>query len=257
MSRSSAVFGLPHAVLVVDDEDVVRKVCTMALEQRGLPVIHAARAEDALVQLQANAFGCALLDKNLPGQDGIELLKHIRQQQPFCACIMMTAFASVDSAIQALRLGATDYLTKPFASTELIAEKVELAIKHAQSSYERDTFAKKIREFEAELGQQRETVDAQKTEIALFNDILEYRLHLATEDLQNRCKALEKRLNDDENAQLFPAIAEHVTELRALAKRSIEQLSDRFPAAEARGVLFRILRQLTALEDLLGSRRSR
>jgi len=78
----------PSKVLVVDDESVILQLLTTALNAEDLPVRTVLTAEQAEQALAAERFGCLLVDKNLPGMDGIELLRRTRKLQPHCACLV-------------------------------------------------------------------------------------------------------------------------------------------------------------------------
>ena len=73
-------------------------------------------------------FSCALIDKNLPDGSGLDLIRLIRQRQPDCTCLVMTAYPNADSILEALKLGAVDYLEKPFPHVTIIQEKVKAAV---------------------------------------------------------------------------------------------------------------------------------
>jgi signal transduction histidine kinase len=81
-------------------------------------------------------FSCAIIDKNLPGESGIEFLKWLRQAQPECNAIIVTAYGNMDSAIEALRLGAFDYHLKPF-EVDTLAHRVKLALEQRRMRVER------------------------------------------------------------------------------------------------------------------------
>jgi FixJ family two-component response regulator len=174
----------PDTVLVVDDEAVVLEVLERVLPLQGLAVVSVGTAEQASELLKRQRFGCLLTDKNLPGKDGLSLIAEAREVQPHCARIVMTAYASTSSAVEALRLGATDYLEKPFPDVELMAEKVRLAIDHQRAEFDRVRFLERLREFEAELTRKEAEVTGQRTEIQMFNEILELRVQQATADLR-------------------------------------------------------------------------
>lgn len=97
---------LPRTVLVVDDEAGVRELLVRLLEKRQVPVKACANGEEALALLATERFGCLLTDKNLPGLSGVDLIRKVRAQQPFCDCLLMTGYASIDSVLESLRLGA-------------------------------------------------------------------------------------------------------------------------------------------------------
>ncbi len=103
------------AILVVDDEPVVRELLAHALKAPDRQIFLAEDAETALAQAARIAtLDMALVDKNLPGPSGLKLVRLLREKHPQAAYVIMTAYASVDSAVEALRLGLYDYITKPF-----------------------------------------------------------------------------------------------------------------------------------------------
>jgi DNA-binding NtrC family response regulator len=104
----------PMRILVVDDEKVVRDSLTQWLKEDGYEVQSAPDAKEALLLLKQSPWELALIDIKMPGMDGLELQHRIRDASPGTAVIIMTAFAAVDTAVQALKDGAFDYITKPF-----------------------------------------------------------------------------------------------------------------------------------------------
>ena len=106
-------------ILVVDDEFSVRDSLYNWFRKDGYEVTAAENATEALKALQDHAFDVALLDIKMPGMDGMELQEHIHRIDPRIAVIMITAFASVDTAVRALKQGAFDYVTKPIDPDEL------------------------------------------------------------------------------------------------------------------------------------------
>jgi DNA-binding NtrC family response regulator len=122
-SRPDQSAGAPRdsrgSILIVDDEFSVRDSLTNWFRKDGLRVAAAAGAPDALRELQAGEFDVALLDIKMPGTDGMELLPQMRAIDPNMAVIMITAYAAVETAVQALKLGAFDYVTKPIDPDEL------------------------------------------------------------------------------------------------------------------------------------------
>jgi two-component system, NtrC family, response regulator PilR len=106
-------------ILVVDDERSVREVLAIALRQEGYDVTLADSGEAALEALDAAAFDLVLTDLRMRRVDGLAVLRAVRERAPSAAVIMLTAFASTDSAVEAMKLGAYDYVTKPFKLDEL------------------------------------------------------------------------------------------------------------------------------------------
>jgi DNA-binding NtrC family response regulator len=109
----------PVAILVVDDEASIRDSLTSWFEEDGFNVDSAADAREALAKLDAGRFDIVLLDIKMPGMDGMQLLRRIRADLPDVVVIMITAYASVETAVQALKDGAFDYVTKPFDPDDL------------------------------------------------------------------------------------------------------------------------------------------
>lgn len=117
------------AVLLVDDARVVLRVVERALSAVGFTLSVAENAERALRLLDEEEFACALIDRNLVGADGLELIKQIRARQPRCACVVMTAYPSLGSAVDALRMGVVDYIQKPSPDFDVIADRVQNAVR--------------------------------------------------------------------------------------------------------------------------------
>jgi DNA-binding NtrC family response regulator len=105
--------------LIVDDEYSVRDSLFSWFRKDGFEVTAAESAAEALKILQDHQFDVALLDIKMPGMDGMQLQERIHKIDPEIAVIMITAFASVDTAVRALKQGAFDYVTKPIDPDEL------------------------------------------------------------------------------------------------------------------------------------------
>ena len=116
------------SILVVDDEVIVLDVLTVALKKAGFTVFTAASLYEANELVEAQRFACALIDKNLPDGSGLELIRTIRAKNSDCTCLVMTAYPNADSILEALKLGAIDYLEKPFPHVSIIQEKVKAAV---------------------------------------------------------------------------------------------------------------------------------
>ncbi|MEE8164633.1 MAG: sigma-54 dependent transcriptional regulator, partial [Myxococcota bacterium] len=101
-------------VLVVDDDKAMREMLAALLEDAGHVAEQAANADEAIERLRDEDFDAVLSDIRMPGQSGIEMLGEIRDLRPETPVILMTAFGSIDSAVEAMQAGAFDYVTKPF-----------------------------------------------------------------------------------------------------------------------------------------------
>ena len=106
-------------ILVADDEKSIRLTVSQALSSQGYEVTTAVDGNTALEQLQSSSPDLLLLDIQMPGMDGIEVLQKAMTQQPSLKVVMVSAHGSVDNAVDAMKLGAVDYLQKPFTPTEL------------------------------------------------------------------------------------------------------------------------------------------
>jgi len=101
-------------LLVVDDEPGILRLIDRFARKIGFEVVLAGNGEEALVKLQAEKAVAALVDLRMPDVDGLEVLRRIRAADPSCQVILMTGHASIDTAIEAIKHGAMDYLSKPF-----------------------------------------------------------------------------------------------------------------------------------------------
>lgn len=110
----------PPRVLVIDDEPGMREGCRRALAAAGYQVGTAADGEEAWRLVQAGGWDLALVDIRMPGIGGIELLERIQRFDPDIVCIVISGFATLDTAMQAARRGAYDILAKPFTSDDLL-----------------------------------------------------------------------------------------------------------------------------------------
>ncbi|MEW6060963.1 MAG: response regulator transcription factor [Bacteroidota bacterium] len=108
-------------VLIIEDEKKVAKALKEGLEHENIDTQTAFNGEEGFFQLNSQKFDLVILDLNLPGRDGIEILKTIRQKGVTTSVLILTARDSVESKVEGLETGADDYLVKPFAFPELLA----------------------------------------------------------------------------------------------------------------------------------------
>jgi len=106
-------------LLIVDDEKNIRLTLARALEIENLEVETAAYAEEALFKLGQGEYALLLVDIELPGMDGMTLLQQIRQKHPSTPVMIITAYGSAESIAEAMKLGAVDYVQKPFSPKEI------------------------------------------------------------------------------------------------------------------------------------------
>ncbi|GAB6144832.1 response regulator [Desulfocicer niacini] len=118
-------------LLLVDDEERYLKTTRRLMEKKGYSVSVATSGQEALETLKKQTIHVVILDVKMPGMDGNETLKVIKQLYPLVEVVMLTGHATVDSAIDGLKSGATDYLMKP-ADIDDIIEKAEEAYEKRQ-----------------------------------------------------------------------------------------------------------------------------
>jgi DNA-binding NtrC family response regulator len=128
--------------IIVVDDDLAFRVATLALlEDHGYDVTTVAEGEEAKQKLAEQQFDLLLSDLVMPGINGIELLQHVKSSQPGVPVIMVTGFASIGTAVEAMRLGALDYVTKPCDNDELL-----IKIQRALDERQKDRELKELRE---------------------------------------------------------------------------------------------------------------
>src|SRR4029450_4516243 len=101
-------------ILVVDDEEIMREILEALLTREGYQVRLASSGEEGLELARTQTFDAAIVDVMMPGLDGIATLQELRKLDDDLPVLMITAFASVETAIAAMKLGAFDYITRPF-----------------------------------------------------------------------------------------------------------------------------------------------
>ncbi len=131
-------------VLVVDDDEPMRRACSEIAIGMGCEVVQAENVPAAQAILKYQKVDLLLLDLRLPGVGGLALLEQVKALYPDTAVVVMTAFATVSSAVEAMRIGAGDYLTKPFAMEELTAV-LERAGKRVQFHLESRRLRERLR----------------------------------------------------------------------------------------------------------------
>lgn len=110
---------MSRTLLIVEDEDTLRESLARLFTKEGMRVDSARSAEDALALLQDNTYDVLVSDIILPGMDGLDMLERLRAMQVDTACIIMTAYASLETAVKALKAGAYDYIMKPILHEEI------------------------------------------------------------------------------------------------------------------------------------------
>ncbi len=199
-------------ILIIDDEPGVAVTLQAILEQEGYQVTIALTAPEAQWLIASHAFDVALLDVRIDEADGLDLLAELRDRQPDCAAIMLTGYASLESAVRAIRHGAYDYLTKPCDLEEL-----KLTVARA---IERGMLTRQLRERLSELEQANATIQA-------LNEDLQRRVEAATAELSQKVAELsettrrleeEQRLREEFISMVVHEIGQPLTNISGYAQ---------------------------------------
>jgi DNA-binding response OmpR family regulator len=129
--------GTNHSILIIDDEPNLRRSLGLILQRAGYVITTASNAAEAIRLLQAGAYDLTFLDIKLPDQNGIQLLPQIKNLYPEMPILILTAHATLDTAIGAVRLGARDYLLKPI-DPENILSRVENILREEKPKRRRE-----------------------------------------------------------------------------------------------------------------------
>ncbi len=128
MSKSTVDRTHQARILVVDDEAEVRLLLAREISDRGHEVVASVDGAQAMEEMGRGKFDVVLTDIRMPGMDGMALTKWIKRTRPDTNVIVMTGYASIDSAAIAVRLGAFDHLLKPFGDMDLVTSSIDQAI---------------------------------------------------------------------------------------------------------------------------------
>src|SRR5215471_9054286 len=148
---------MAEAILVADDEPGVRESLAEVLRDARYEVQAAADGRATLAALEARDFSVVITDLRMPGADGLAVLRRAREISPQTLVLVMTAHGSVDTAVEALRSGATDYLLKPVVFDDLLA-KVERLLEYRQLVWQAQMLRRQVEgnyDFEGLVGQSR------------------------------------------------------------------------------------------------------
>jgi len=176
-------------VLIVDDDEGIRNLLKRILEDAGFGIDFAIDGEEAIEKFNANEFSIVLLDIYMPGMSGIEVLDWINEKKPNVCVVMVTAMADIQTAVEAMKKGAFDYITKPFSQEDVLT-KIKLAYSRKQKNLREQkriiSLEKKIMDQTSQLLQQfAELVDTLAREQTLLYKVSENQSRMA-DSIQNR-----------------------------------------------------------------------
>jgi len=167
-----------NKILIVDDEKNIRMTISQALADMEVQTDTAVNGEEALSKLKDTDFGLVLLDLRMPGMDGMEVLEKLREDRPDIRVVIITAHGSIDCAVEAMKLGAVDFIQKPFTPKEIrhLVSKIikrETLDKEKNQDYESCLeLAKKCvadRHFEAAAEHMRKAISIDSSRPEAFN----------------------------------------------------------------------------------------
>jgi len=124
-------------ILIVDDEKNIRLTLSTSLEALGVETDSAEDGKEALTKLRGKEFGLILLDIRMPGMDGMEVLRQVRESRPDIRIIILTAYGTIELAVEAMKLGAVDFIQKPFVP-EQIRQRVARVMSREKSRQSKD-----------------------------------------------------------------------------------------------------------------------
>jgi two-component system OmpR family response regulator len=127
-------------ILVIEDDDKISSFIVKGLKQHGFAVDHASGGEDGLSMMRSVNYDAAIVDIMLPELDGLSLIRQVRQNRIFTPVLILSAKVTVDDRVAGLQAGGDDYLTKPFAFSELLA-RVQALIRRATHTAEPTTLS--------------------------------------------------------------------------------------------------------------------
>jgi two-component system OmpR family response regulator len=163
-------------ILVIEDDDKISSFIVKGLKQHGFAVDHASDGDGGLSMMRAVNYDAAIVDIMLPKLDGLSLIRLVRQNRIFTPILILSAKVTVDDRVAGLQAGGDDYLTKPFAFSELLA-RVQALIRRATHTVEPTTLSAgdiKIDLISREVTRAGQKIELQSREFALLELLLRY-----------------------------------------------------------------------------------
>jgi len=206
-----------HArVLVVDDEPRICDLLKTILIKIGHQVHVARSGEEALRKLSEDEFDILLADLVMPGIDGLELIRRTREQHADVATILITGYATVDTAVRALHEGVDDYITKPFNIEEL-RNAIQRALRERCAVHEQTQLLSKLQSANEHLEQQKS---------ALLN-----RVKMADSDLSAVLGELQERVNELRAVHEIGRVVTSVLDLNKVMDLSLDLINEKLAVA--------------------------
>ncbi len=222
-------------ILVVDDELLLRDVLFDYLSRQGYEVLMASNGEKALEIAQNNRFHLALVDIKMPGISGLDVTAKLKELYPQIIVIIMTGYPSLNTAISAIKLGATEYIVKPFRLDEL-NRIIAKNLSSLDTEYENLKLKERIKELEKQLGV--DGNEPEQQEDSLHGDVPEEQLRsrgtygldpaAASEKYRNQTSSAKKQNMDDQLLRLDRMLADHIITPEEYEKKKAEILKEQY-----------------------------
>jgi DNA-binding NtrC family response regulator len=151
-------------ILVVDDDEIVREAISSLLSEEGYTILSAKDGMDAITILRTEDMDLVITDLRMPGADGNEVLKYAVKNDPNIVVVILTAYGTLDTALNSIKDGAYDYLTKPFKIQEIIL-LVEKVFRRAQLIRENRELKKSLRDAYRDINLMKTVVSSNNAEI--------------------------------------------------------------------------------------------
>jgi DNA-binding response OmpR family regulator len=239
--------GRGGRILVVDDEETVRLTLTAVLSSAGYEVASASTGADALALLQISEFDLVLTDLRLDDIDGLQILANVRKRWPDTVTLMLTGYASLDSAVAALRAGAYDYLCKPCPVDEILAT-VARGIERRRLGLE---VKRNVRHLEVSIETARDLHSSLQTQVESMRTVLNQRDRL----LQGLCTELKTSLLSVAGltevllGRVVPAAGDHPEAVEIPAAQELVSYIEQIQAEAERLVEFVQTTSLSTTDD--------
>ncbi len=233
----------PPRILVIDDEEGIRAGCRRALEPEGYVVETAATGEEGLRRFREGNFDLVLIDVILPDMRGVDLLKPILEQDPDVVCVVVTGYATVELAVQAIRSGAYDFLSKPFTA-DALRMRVAQGLERRRLTLEAKRL-QKIEEEARELARAKEELERLDRFKTTFMWTVAHELRAPLNALQSFLLAiLQGYIPPEEQQEVLERAVQRVQEL-------LDLVDDLLKLAAAKSEKGLEKRELVSLADVL------
>lgn len=195
-------------VLLVDDEETVLSTLGLALQAEGVAYDIASTAEEGLAMLRTGSYNLLVADKNLPGMSGIEMVREARTLRPGIRVLLMTGYASLDSALESLHIGVDGFLEKPFEDIFDVVGRIREVLKKPPRADGKVAAAAATTHFSKATQMLQAATEAQSRSVRIMianpnadeRDWLQQRLRATTEDISTHVSTAETLIAVDSSS---------------------------------------------------------